>query len=94
MFCVGKVHKAVEEKQEKVVVVLEQVEKIKIARDLDPSVRSRLLKYLEKNTYIFSWSSSELVGIAPGVAEHKLNIILGSRPINKKKDILDQRRIK
>lgn len=75
-------------------VVPEQVEKIKIARDLDLSVRSRLLKCLEKNTYIFSWYSSKLVGNAPGVAEHMLNIILGSRPINKKRDILDQRMIK
>lgn len=86
MFCLGKVHKDVEEEQEKVVVVPGQVEKItKIARDLDPSVRSRLLKCLKKNTYIFSWFSSELMGIAPGVAEHKLNIILGSRPIKQKK---------
>lgn len=76
-------------------VVPGKVEKItKIARDLDPSVRSRLLKGFKKNTYIFSWFSSELMGIAPGVSEHKLNIILGSRPIKQKKRHFGRGRIK
>ncbi|XP_073057035.1 uncharacterized protein [Primulina eburnea] len=57
----------------------------KIARDLEPATRAQLLQCLEKNADIFAWSSSELVGISPHVAEHKLNIIPGSRAVNQRK---------
>ncbi|XP_073049605.1 uncharacterized protein [Primulina eburnea] len=57
----------------------------KIARDLEPATRAQLLQCLEKNADIFAWSSSELVGIYPHVAEHKLNIIPGSRAVKQRK---------
>ncbi|XP_073035186.1 uncharacterized protein [Primulina eburnea] len=57
----------------------------KIARDLEPATRAQLLQCLEKNADIFAWSSSELVGISPHVAEHKLNIIPGSRAVKQRK---------
>lgn len=46
VFCVGKVHKAVEEEQEEVMVVPGKTGKTTKARDLDPSTRSHLMKCL------------------------------------------------
>lgn len=59
--------------------------KTKIASDLSNSMRSEVVDCLQRNTDIFSWSSSELTGIRPAVAEHKLNIIPGARAVKKKK---------
>lgn len=76
--------KVVEGKQDEVVVV-PGLKATKIAWDLDPSTHSCLLKCLEDNVDIFAWFSSGLVGIAPSVTEHKLNIVSGSRPVKQKK---------
>lgn len=43
------------------------------------------MTFLEKNAYIFAWSSSELIGVSAEVVEHKLNIIPGSQSVKQKK---------
>lgn len=86
VLCLEPVQDTVEKEQEDVPIVSGQSDKVtKVARDLDVSIRPHLLAFLEKNADIFAWSSSELVGISTKVAEHKLNIIPGSRPIKQKK---------
>ncbi|XP_075524561.1 uncharacterized protein LOC142556963 [Primulina tabacum] len=72
-----------EDEQE--VVEIKPGKSIRVARDLEDSTRVKLLSCLRTNISIFAWSQQELVGISPKVAEHKLNIIPGSRPIRQKK---------
>ncbi|XP_075499285.1 uncharacterized protein LOC142537674 [Primulina tabacum] len=72
-----------EDEQE--VVEIKPGKSIRVARDLEDSTRVKLLACLKTNISIFAWSQQELVGISPKVAEHKLNIIPGSRPIKQKK---------
>ncbi|XP_075515705.1 uncharacterized protein LOC142550517 [Primulina tabacum] len=72
-----------EDEQE--VVEIKPGKSIRVARDLEDSTRVKLLACLRANISIFAWSQQELVGISPKVAEHKLNIIPGSRPIKQKK---------
>lgn len=86
VLCLEQVQETVEKEQEDVSIVPGRSDKVtKIARDLDAPTRSHLLACLESNADIFAWSSSKLVGINPKVAEHKLNITPGSRPIKQKK---------
>ena len=41
-------------------------------------------KFTYANSLMFSWSHSDMVGISPTVASHKLNIIPTVRPIRQK----------
>ncbi|XP_074591091.1 uncharacterized protein LOC141846979 [Curcuma longa] len=56
-----------------------------IAADLPPELQAQLLTCLTKNRDIFAWSSSEVVGVAPTVMEHKLNVTPGARPVKQKR---------
>ncbi|XP_073138405.1 uncharacterized protein [Henckelia pumila] len=58
---------------------------VKIARNLEAQLKQPLLEFLEKNKDVFAWSVSDLVGVHRKVAEHKLNVIKGCRPIIQKK---------
>ncbi|XP_073136786.1 uncharacterized protein [Henckelia pumila] len=58
---------------------------VKIARTLEAQLKQTLLECLEKNKDVFAWSVSDLVGVRREVAEHKLNVIKGCRPIIQKK---------
>ncbi|XP_073020195.1 uncharacterized protein [Primulina eburnea] len=83
---IQQVHMVEGDEQEEVGVLPGQPMKTtKIARDLEPATRAHLLQCLEKNADIFAWSSSELVGVSPHVAEHRLNIIPGSRVVKQRK---------
>ncbi|XP_075515586.1 uncharacterized protein LOC142550233 [Primulina tabacum] len=77
------VHFVAEEEQEAVEV--EPGKHIRMARDINASTRVNLLNCLKANINVFAWSQQDLVGISPQVAEHKLNIIPGSRPVKQKK---------
>ncbi|XP_073061690.1 LOW QUALITY PROTEIN: uncharacterized protein [Primulina eburnea] len=74
-----------EEQEEVSILPGQPLKTTRIARDLEPVTRAQLLQCLAKNADIFAWSSSELTGISPHVAEHRLNIIPGSRAIKQKK---------
>ncbi|XP_073045532.1 uncharacterized protein [Primulina eburnea] len=79
----GEVHFVTEEEQES--VEIESGKTIRIARDICATTRVKLLQCLKTNADIFAWSQQELTGISPQVAEHRLNILPGSRPIKQKK---------
>ena len=46
--------------------------------------KKQLQHVLLGNTYVFTWSNSDIVGIDPTLASHKLNIIASTKPIRKK----------
>ncbi|XP_073119986.1 uncharacterized protein [Henckelia pumila] len=58
---------------------------VKLAADLVPSVKQRLVDCLKKNKDVFAWSVSELTGISAEIMVHRLNILAGVRPIKQKK---------
>lgn len=51
--------------------------KTKIASDLNNDLKTDVINCLRKNIGVFAWSSAELTGILPEVAEHKLNVVPG-----------------
>ncbi|XP_073294454.1 uncharacterized protein [Primulina huaijiensis] len=77
------VHFVAEEEQE--VVEIGPGKHVRVARDMCVSTRVNLLNYLKANVSVFAWSQKELAGVSPQVAEHKLNILPGSRPVKQKK---------
>ncbi|XP_073119193.1 uncharacterized protein [Henckelia pumila] len=58
---------------------------VKLAADLSPSVKKRLVSCLKKNKDVFSWSVSELTGVSAEIMVHRLNTLAGVRPIKQKK---------
>ncbi|XP_073153983.1 uncharacterized protein [Henckelia pumila] len=63
----------------------EEGKSTKIARDLEAGLAEQLKICLVKNANVFAWSPFELVGISSHIAEHKLNVVSGSRSIKQKK---------
>ncbi|XP_073138857.1 uncharacterized protein [Henckelia pumila] len=58
---------------------------VKIARDIDAGLMEALRGCLIQNKDVFAWAQGDLVGVSSRVAEHKLNINPGSRPVIQKK---------
>ncbi|XP_073138042.1 uncharacterized protein [Henckelia pumila] len=58
---------------------------VKLAADLIPSVKQRLVDCLKKNKDVFAWSVSELKGVSAEIMVHQLNTLAGVRPIKQKK---------
>ena len=46
--------------------------------------REQLQLVLLNNIYVFAWSNSDMVGINPMVASHKLNAIPTAKPVRQK----------
>jgi hypothetical protein len=51
---------------------------------LDPKLESTLVNFLKANLDVFMWKASDMKGIPREVAEHKLNIKLGSKPVKQR----------
>ncbi|XP_075473861.1 uncharacterized protein LOC142504905 [Primulina tabacum] len=75
--------------KEREVVETEPGKHVRVVRDINASTRVNLLNCLKANISVFAWSQQELAGISPQVAEHKLNIFPGSRPVKQKKRHFD-----
>jgi hypothetical protein len=43
-----------------------------IAQDLSPSEEMELLSFLDKNSDIFAWQTSDLMGVIGSIIEHRL----------------------
>ena len=66
-------------------VALDGLEKFTYVNSLLSNQESEQLQLvLLNNIDVFIWSHSDMVGINPMVASHKLNIILAVRPIRQK----------
>ena len=46
--------------------------------------RARLQQILQANVNIFAWTHSDMIGIIPVYASHKLNVVLSTRPVRKR----------
>ncbi|XP_073314739.1 uncharacterized protein [Primulina huaijiensis] len=76
------VHFVAEEEHE--AVELEPGKHTWVARDINASTRIHFLNCLKANISVLAWPQQELAGVSPQVAEHKLNILPGSRPVKQK----------
>ena len=46
----------------------------KVGKDLQPSLKDELVKFLKKNLDVFAWSYEDMLGIDRDVIEHCLNV--------------------
>jgi hypothetical protein len=54
---------------------------LRIGTMLDPKQESVLVDFLKANLDVFAWKPSDMKGVTREVAEHKLNIEPGSKPV-------------
>ncbi|XP_073138783.1 uncharacterized protein [Henckelia pumila] len=76
----------VKEENEEVEVVPGQPGKItRVARGMEPTLVEQLKICLTQNADVFAWCPKEQTGVPAHLAEHRLNILSGSRPVRQKK---------
>ncbi|XP_073153921.1 uncharacterized protein [Henckelia pumila] len=76
----------VKEENEEVEVVPGQPGKItRVARGMEPALVEQLKICLIQNADVFAWSPKEITGVPAHLAEHRLNILSGSRLVRQKK---------
>jgi hypothetical protein len=46
---------------------------------MSPQEQAKLLQFLDKNSDVFVWSTSDLVGVSREVIEHKLHVDLNAK---------------
>jgi hypothetical protein len=51
---------------------------------MSPQVHVELLQFLDKNSDVFAWSTSDLVGVSREVIEHKLQVNAHAKPKKQK----------
>jgi hypothetical protein len=47
---------------------------------MSPQEQAELLQFLDKNSDVFAWSTSNLVGVSKDVIEHKLQVNPHAKP--------------
>ena len=67
---------------------------IRIRKNLEATVRTRLVEFLRRNSDVFAWSHKDMVGISPTVISHVLNIDKNHPPVRQKRRLLDKERSK
>jgi hypothetical protein len=55
-----------------------------ISQDLSASEEAGLLSFLDKNSDVFAWQTSNLMGVSRDIIEHKLKVNPSARPGNQK----------
>jgi hypothetical protein len=45
-----------------------------IGAEMSPKEQAELLQFLDKNSDIFDWSTSDIIGVSRGAIEHKLQV--------------------
>jgi hypothetical protein len=58
-----------------------QCRTLRIGTTLDPKYESAYVEFLKANLDVFTWKPSDMKGLPREVAEHKLNIKPGSKPV-------------
>jgi hypothetical protein len=55
-----------------------------IAQDLLSEEETKLLSFLDKNSVVFAWATSNLTGVSKSIIEHKLDVNPSTKPKKKK----------
>ena len=85
----------IEGNDEKKMEALETVELVegevtkttKIGTKLSPEMRTRLIQFLKENRDAFAWSHEDMLGIAPEVIQHKLNVNPERKPVQQRRRV-------
>ena len=59
----------------------------KIGTTLSPEIRTRLIQFLNENRDAFAWSHEDMLGIAPEVIQHKLNVNPERKPVQQRRRV-------
>jgi hypothetical protein len=51
-----------------------------IRAEMSPEEQAELLQFLDKTNDVFSWSTSDLIGVSREVIEHKLQVSPNVKP--------------
>jgi hypothetical protein len=60
------------------------VKTIMISQDLTTKEETKLLSFLDKNSDIFAWKTSDLTGVSRSIIEHKLHVNPSAKPRKQK----------
>ncbi|XP_052177535.1 uncharacterized protein LOC127791591 [Diospyros lotus] len=58
---------------------------LKLGKNLAPEVKCQLIEFLKTNLDVFAWNHEDMVGIAPEVMSHRLNIDPSYKPVRQKR---------
>jgi hypothetical protein len=58
--------------------------KIMISQNLIAEEETKLLLFLDKNNDVFTWKTSDLMGVSRSIIEHKLQVSLSAKPRQQK----------
>jgi hypothetical protein len=53
---------------------------VMISQDLTSREETELLSFLDKNSDVFTWKTSELTGVSRDIIEHKLQVNPSAKP--------------
>jgi hypothetical protein len=53
---------------------------VTVSQDLTPGEEKELLSFLDKNSNVFAWRTSDLTGVSRDIIEHKLEVDHSARP--------------
>ena len=59
----------------------------RIGADLEGEIKKGLICFLRKNIDVFAWSHEDMLGIAPSVITHRLNVHPSFKPMRQKKRV-------
>ena len=65
---------------------------LKIRSQLSPSVARDFADFLKANLDVFAWTHSDMCGISPAIASHRLNINPKFVPVKQKRRSMDPER--
>jgi hypothetical protein len=51
-----------------------------IGDEISPQEQAELLQFLDKNSDVFAWSTSDLIGVSREIIEHKLQVNPNEKP--------------
>ena len=57
---------------------------MRVGKNLEPTTKQALVKFLQENQEVFAWSHKDMVGIDPAVISHVLNINKAFPPAQQK----------
>ncbi|XP_074574636.1 uncharacterized protein LOC141831105 [Curcuma longa] len=58
---------------------------VQVAAELPAELKLELAACLLRNQDVFAWTPTDLTGVSPSVAVHRLNVLPGARPIKQKR---------
>jgi hypothetical protein len=64
-----------------------------IGAEMSPEEQVKLLQFLDKNSDVFVWSTSDLIGVSREVIEHKLQVNPNVKPTKKKLHKMSEEKI-